>query len=349
MKKLLLSLAALVMSTGAVFAQSETDPTLPATGVSFSVAGQTDNQDGSYTISSRTADVTITLADFDSESYYPFILYSNGAGFAINEPMPIEFVQEAANKFVVELNDEKWGNPYVGNYYCTLMVAFINNEDEFFTVDDEPFFYQGVYITANTNPAELVSVYPNNDWSEETFAQAYNRGTIQFSFDNIVSFADNANAVSITWRTDYGNFSTTYSYNPNAGEDEETVDLPYITLGWNPMDGNYMAEISIKNPDFDADEIESITISMNGVRSLGDSVQVPSITLNNLDDVNAYSVRKNSKGANTASVKELGCVENEAVEVYNLQGMLLKTIKANEVNSLKPGLYIVNGKKFIVR
>jgi hypothetical protein len=44
-----------------------------------------------------------------------------------------------------------------------------------------------------------------------------------------------------------------------------------------------------------------------------------------------------------------GC-DNGSVDCYTLQGARVKTVRtAEDVKSLRPGLYIVNGKKVVVR
>lgn len=356
MKKFLLSLAALALSASAAFAQDAVSEYI--SGVNFSAPGQVEVDEGLYTLNNPEVTITMEFLDYEKDElaqlgYSPKLMVATGMGFGVEPAMYDLDATASPSVFTFTMNEAKWGQPYMGMLNAALMVCFLNEDMDFLlTEDEEPLFFQAVYSATNTFPAKYVSVYPNNDWSDDTFAHAYNDGFIRFSFDNVISFADNANAVSIIWRTEDETMRATYSYDPNATEDEEDEERPDVSLGWSPLDGNFVAEVRIKNPDFDAVEIDSITITLNGVRSLGEPVQVPSITLNNEDaeeDVNAFSVRRNSKGANTASVKELGCVENEVVEVYNLQGMLIKTIKAKEVNSLKPGLYIVNGKKFIVR
>lgn len=73
-------------------------------------------------------------------------------------------------------------------------------------------------------------------------------------------------------------------------------------------------------------------------------MDVPTITLENIATPQNAPRKIKSRMANELTNG------NELVNVYNVQGMLVKeSVKKTAINELPAGLYIVDGKKIVVR
>lgn len=328
--------------------------------VDFYVEGQTNyEEDGvevenSYILPSVDAVVNITLNDYNPNvaaegGWTPFIVWTKGTGFAIDQDFEYATLT-GENTCTFTLDKEKWGNPYVGNYYVNLMLCFVNADmDFYFGADGEPVMFSVAYITPNTFPAELLYVYPDNNWINETFAEAYkaNGEGCRFNFNNIVEFGNNDFMGTITYTLTSGITSLeiiSLSGNPETVTEENKTPTGKASVGYNPLDGNYVVSVHYYNPSIAADEISSIEIELMGITSMGTDIENEKATINN--DATNPNVQQMPK---SRLAEGLG-VANESVDVYNMQGMLVKgNVNKSTIQDLPAGLYIVDGKKVIIR
>lgn len=330
MKKFLLSLAAFVLSAGALFAQEEGDQ------VTFKALNQSEDYEDGMPLESVDADILITFKNYDSESEYkPHLMVATGGGFEIGqEPVeldPTPIIGTANYACVFSMDKSTWGNPYLGNFQATLMVYFENEDGDYlFDDDDEPLMFMQSYVTPNIYTAELVSVYPDGNWVKETFEKAYNRGEITFSFNNEVIFNNPNNLGTITYY---------------FGDDSEPVVIPTCNAGWNLTDGNWAVSFNLKNDDYEVEDLTKIVIELSGVKTVVNNqfVTVPPVILNNTVTPQQSPRFKNAMENELTS-------NNELVNIYNLQGSLVKeSVNKAAIKELPAGIYIVDGKKVVVR
>lgn len=356
MRKLSLIFASALLCAAAAQAQDALT-IVPADSVTFNVAGQTpvieegDVVDDAFSIPSVNADVIIRLYGYKSAEvtelgYQPYIMWTKGAGFAIDQDFaaPIPLIGEpGVTAFGFSLDKEKWGNPYEGNFYAAVMLCFVQLDEEgnvadvLYGADEEPLFYGVSYSTPNDFPATLQYTYPNNDWSEESFADAYANGTVTFAFTNPVSFSNENDVASIVYTIE-GELV------PGA-----TIKLSDCVLDWNQMDGFYTVVFNYSDAEFSAEEISQITITLNGTTYVpengGNPVSVDVDPLVLVKPIANPAPRK-QKSRMTDELTN----GNDLVTVYNVQGMLVKeSVKKSAINELPAGLYIVDGKKIVVR
>lgn len=339
MQKLLLSLATLALSASA-FAQGEQF----ISGVSFNAPNQTEAKDESgdiiengYTVPTTNTTVKITFEGYNAQyvaenGIMPVLMWTTGTGFAVSDPM-FEILEPDQSEISFDLKDN-WGEPYMGSYFANLMICFMDAEfDYIYNEEGEPLFWEASYTTENKDAATLKFVYPNGDWDDETFAEAYNRGEISFAFTNEISLKDNQELGTIF----YERF------------DGETIDEVPVILGvnaeamWNRLDGYYTITVKYSIDGISASELSEIIFSINELTSMGESVEVEPVFLEN-DNPNMKRLAKN-----TANIK--GITFNiESSSVYSTTGILLKeNVDASEISNLPKGLYIVNGKKVVVK
>lgn len=334
-------------------AQAQDAPSI-VSDVTFSVEGQTQALDedsipieNCFVLPSVNDVVKIELKDFNptfdsEEPWVPYVVWTMGAGYAIDQAFeqPTLLVG-LENTYGFTLNKEKWGNPSGGNFYVTIMVCFVKLDGEdivdmLYGADEEPVMYDVSYTTPNVFPAEFKYVYPDNNWENETFAEAYENGVITFGFTNPVTFSNESNVATITYL---------YEGDPC----EETVTKSECSLDWNRLDGFYNVSFNYANEYYPIEGISQITITLNGTIYVPEegatpvSVEVPSVELTK--PVTNPAPRK-QKSRMTEGLTS----NNEIVNVYNIQGMLVKeSINKSAINELPAGLYIVDGKKVVVR
>ncbi len=260
-------------------------------------------------------------------------MIATGGGFEVGaEPqtlIPTPIVGTPDYACVLHMDKADWGNPYMGNFQATLMVYFEDAEGEFLLDEEyEPVMFMQSYMTKNLNTA-LVSVYPNGDWSQETFEKAYNRGEITFSFSGEVEFVNPKNRGTITYFID---------------DQAEQVEITDYVSEWSLLDGNWTISFNFQNEDFDAEDLTKVVITLTGVKSeeTKEPVYVAPVVLDN--------TAAPQKSPRTKKALEEDLSANGLVNIYNVQGSLVKeNANKSDIKDLPAGLHIVDGKKIIIR
>lgn len=331
MKKILLSLATLALGASAVFAQSA--PFI--SGVTFSAPGQekVDPEEDIYEL--PTPEVTISM-EFDGWNdeeatklgYAPKLMVATGMGFGV-EPMFYD-LESKTSTFTFTMNEETWGQPYMGMLNAVLMVCFMDDDMDFYVTEDgEPVFYQAIYTAPNTFAARFEYAAPNGLWEDETFADAYNRGEVSFVFSNPVQFANPEEIGTISYFID---------------DVEIPVEITEYTSEWDMLNGLWAVTFKFSNEEFMADDLSQIVIELSGVESvIGETpITVQPLVLSNVASPAPRKIKKAMEGDLTSG--------NELVNVYNVQGTLVKeSVNKSAIKDLPAGLYIVDGKKYVVR
>ena len=343
----------------AAAAQAQDAPVALVDTVYFHAAGQVQVMDGDeivpkcYTLPSVNNVVEIQLVNYkadvaQAEGWQPYVVWTMGTGFAVGQAYeaPTELIG-TPNPYTYgfTLNKEKWGNPSGGNYYVTVMLCFVKLEGEeivdmLYGADEEPVMYDVSYSTPNVFPAEFQYVYPDNNWEDETFAEAYENGVITFGFTNPVTFSNESNAVSIAYTVD-------------GEDDERTLAKSDCEMEWNRLDGFYTVSFRYSTEDYTVEEISQIKITLNDVIYIptteeGITPEPVPVTVNPVILTKPISNPAPRKQKNRMT--EDLTSNNEIVNVYNIQGMLVKeSVNKSAINELPAGLYIVDGKKIVVR
>lgn len=337
MKKLYLGLAAVALTASAAFAQVE-NPVLP-TKATFT-PGTTDPEEP-FEISDVNQTITVT---FDSIPNVPVtVMYATGGGFGIN--VDYERINAVGNTVQIPMNRAKWGIPYNEVYNLHMVVTFTYDIVEdgqvipeyYLDPSGNPVMFERTYYSLDKGAARLETTFPNNTMFEQgyTFAEAYEAGVMYAYFSKPVTAPENVALV-------------TYYY----GEDEiNSFEATVMSQEWSEMDGLYQILFAIASPDFSAEDISRIDVQLNPVTWYNEETKKDElitselITLINSDAAPQAAPRKVKKGiANGLAVG------TESVNVYNLQGMLVVKNASNEdVKNLAPGMYIINGKKVVVK
>lgn len=250
------------------------------------------------------------------------VQFMGGSGFTqtVSEPdmLPLE-----EGKLNLQITKELWGDSFDGTFQIQVLLFPIDEDGAPFEDEDEEPLMLGVGYTYTPTEAVFVKSVPNDMWLNTTFAQAYKNNEFKLYFSREVTPDDVLG--TITYVGLKGNES-----------DPVEIELANCTAEWNYLDGMYVISFPYASDDFSAESLSKIVIEIDGV-----DTPVPVITLNNSSATPQKKIAK--KGLET----ELS-VSSEPVNIYSVQGSIVKR-NATDLSGLLPGLYIINGKKMVVK
>lgn len=327
MKKLFTTMAVLALCSTAAFAQ-EIDP------VDFTL--------GTDSISSFNNTVTVTVND--TQAAYAIVQLVSGYGFSQNaaEPYPID-LNEDGNTFVVPINESTWGDPFNGTYYLNVMVVLTDNEFEtIFDPETEEPVMGMIGYSYSPKEAIFVKSVPNNDWLTTTFDDAYENENNKFK----LYFSREVNPT--------GTIGTIEYFDPDGISYEviTPITVSEYTTEWSDLDGMCIVSFPYANAEFEAEDLGCIKFTFNpfhyeyedgDVTISGNTVVGDIILSNGAMPAPQQRIVKNKKGLEAGLT-----VSSVPVNVYSVQGTLLKK-NATDLSGLQPGLYIVDGKKVVVK
>lgn len=311
MKKIFTTLFA----TAAVFCASAAVPTFEVNPGEGTVLENKD-QEVTFTFSES---VTVTKIGFASGPL-------NQRQFSVDE------TAQTGKTIKAQILDSYWGKAQDGviSMQVLCMDVLDAKGDTIMNADGYPeqFIVNYTYKEAASG-AKFVSVWPAE--GEYSAAEMYGTGA-DFYFTDEVEMT-NANATAIIL------------YETSVEEYEVFVPAADIWEDWDWWTGNYALSVPLPEvEDVTASEVERITIQLQGIKSLsGADVSVPTVIYE--------SVSPQRKSApSTASKIDLNIDSNQVFDVYSISGTcVLKSATNAELRNLENGIYIMNGKKFIVK
>lgn len=311
MKKIFTSLFALA----AVFCASAAVPTFEVNPGEGSVLENKD-QEVTFTFSES---VTVTKIGFASGPL-------NQRQFAVDS------VPQTGKTIKAQILDSYWGKAQDGiiSMQVLCMDVLDAKGDTIMNADGYPeqFIVNYTYKEAASG-AKFVSVWPAE--GEYSAAEMYGTGA-DFYFTDEVEMT-NADATAIIL------------YETAVEEYEVSVPAADIWEDWDWWTGNYALSVPLPEVDgVSANEVECITIQLQGIKTLsGIEVSVPVITYDSVSP-------KRKASPSTASKLDLNINSNQTFDVYSISGTcVLKSATNADLENLENEIYIMNGKKFIVK
>lgn len=180
--------------------------------------------------------------------------------------------------------------------------------------------------------AKYLTYEPLN--GEITVWDAYGEGWgfVDLVFDNEVEY-ENAIASMIYTLTD----NTTQNYIAVGSE---------FWGDWSFWDNLYHVQVPLlEGSGLTKDNLKSISLTVLGITTNGVDIDIPEIQYTNITMPVQQNIRKQN---NTAGINNI--VINDNVNVYNIHGhLILSNASKSEVENLSSGIYIIDGKKVVVR
>lgn len=263
-----------------------------------------------------------------------FMVGGNGFG---QDPTMHELVA-IGGKLEFNLSEADWGYPYNEEYsvYVGLVICEDDSYTPYETEDGDMLAFETTYQRPVEGAAECVLEYPDaRNWSEEglTFSDFYDDGYCAFYFTKEVSLVGDS-------------FGVVEYYADGDLIYEISIDNSMLNPapGMDPLSGMYAISVVVKNEDFTASDLSEIRVKLTGVVSEGKPVEVTPISALNND-----AEKKAPRKIKSSLEKEM-LNNSSTVSVYNMQGMLINdNMSASMVSNLPAGMYIINGKKTIIR
>lgn len=246
----------------------------------------------------------------------------------------------ASQTITVAVPDTVWGTPNGQNYLLQVVLPKIydaNGEQYMVDVNEgDSLHYQYAYTASAfyTSPYEEPVTYLGYSPAQgemsvwDVYYDGY--GTVDYQFSGEVS-TENASA-TITF----------YLVDGNAISQTASGDL--LWGDWDFWTGNYVVSVSMV-PDalLTSTNLMEIEVSFEGVEAPnGSPIIIPDVLYTN-DEQNSIQMNR----------KEDGQIKCEAIKSHSLKSLynIKEGVKkqGNEVRNLKPGLYVIDGRKIVVR
>lgn len=249
-----------------------------------------------------------------------------GYGFSQEGYEPFE-AEMKGEEISIELKDGMWGIPFNEMYHIQLLVVLTDKDGTplMDDVTDDFIMDMSAYMCPDTGAARFVRSYPNNDWNGVSFDQAYQYGVCKLFYTK---------KVAIT-----GMLGTIQYYDEDGSPVyEDSVEITSYNAEWSEMDGLYVVSFTYADADLSAEDLSKIEITISGV-SIGDQT----IILDNSKVIPMERVLKNKYNLESDFI-----ISDKPMDIYSIQGTLVKK-DATNFSGLKPGLYLVDGKKLVVK
>lgn len=236
-------------------------------------------------------------------------------------PVPTGLVSEVN----VPIKDEYWEESDDANYWqmtVALRDLAISYDGQSWWIPNAAFNY----AYQSQDVAKFLSVDPEPGTMSPWDVYMDGWGVISLEFDNEV---------------DYENASIVVSYKLKGERNPATIVVPEEEIwgDWNFWTKNYSLEFPLPICEkATEDNLEMITILVKGVTSNNVEIAINSIIYSQM------AQRMQAPG--TAGITSTLFNGSESFEVFDLSG---NTIKVNSVSALPSGIYLLSGKKFVVR
>lgn len=262
-------------------------------------------------------------------------MFVTGNGFGID----MQYIRDTitSTSYNLKLERKYWGVPYNEEFFLNLAVTFTYGEGDdieyYLNKDGEPIVFQAMYMTHDNGSAEFVRSYPTGEWEKYyTFKNAYEDGTGTLYFTKEVQLPQNS-------------IGTIHYFVDD--EEIDSVSISNFEASWSEWDGLYAVNFVWSSEDYTADDLSEVVIDFDNITYDGQSISIPAMKLEN---INLSNNRSNKKSSNTADINAIITSEDGVFDIYNIQGSVVKKNANNaDIKQLPRGLYVVNGKKMIVR
>lgn len=282
-------------------------------------------------LTNKTATVVFTFNDVVKASEIRFI-----SGSRMNMSETVVETNQTGTTITANVLPEYWGEAFAGGYNLQVLLTNltdINGDTIVSAVDSLTAGFSAFY----TYKEEVVAEYLGCDPAvgELSVADVYygGWGTVNLHFSAEVEMTDSVVAV------------VTYT------DDESTTEVLNVTNeeAWGEWDswmsGDYVVSIPLPPYTILDGALASIRIDIQGITTgNGNVIEIQPIVYTDSSASDAQAKGYNTTGINSATLI------NATADVYTINGSLIKKGASNsELGTLGKGLYIVNGKKVVVK
>jgi len=269
------------------------------------------------TLSSKTSSVTFTFSESLS---CPYIQYVSGNVYNTDT-----LGTSSTKTVTAKIKESYWGTSA-----ADITVSLVG------VTDAEGYVYppyEATYYYAET--VNYLGVTP--DPTTSTYQDAYDAWYVGFKFDKEIVMPESGIAATITFYDEDGVSIEDATVFINAEDGEVSVD--YVGRA-----KYYIVNVPVPDVPEEASDFSYAVFSLNGFTYGGSFISQPSeiyyATLSSSAKTHLGSLTNINETFTTKAVSTVG--------IYSIQGSLIKANTSN-VKGLAKGVYIVNGKKIIIR
>lgn len=184
---------------------------------------------------------------------------------------------------------------------------------------------------------QYLGVYPAED--EATYQEVYdNYWYVNFMFNEAVAIPEEDNAVCAY-----------VTFFDKTGMDIDELELTSWDVygNWNYRAGYYVVQVAIPEVPSKCANYSYAVVELNGV-TYNDKLIAPQPSAKYKAALPSRKLISNNYISGEAASANIVLSENEPNKIYNLQGVLISD-KASDINTLGKGVYVVNGKKIVIK
>ncbi|MCM1220880.1 MAG: T9SS type A sorting domain-containing protein [Lachnospiraceae bacterium] len=282
--------------------------------------------DNYSTLESKTAKVVFA---FDQNVSYSGILLTSGE---VSKTLPAG----SGKDITVDITESDWGaaDGRTNGISVTLQGVTLANGTHISNVNGSTDAIQATYFFEEEVALQYLGVSPTED--EATYQEVYDGyWYATFMYTDEVSLPKTGTCATVVFYDDADEVLATVNLNSD-----------YVYGGWNYRAGYYSVDVAVPEVPTEAVDYAYATVSLVGV-AYNDTIlaEQPSVTYQE-----SLGLRTVPRKVQTSAVSKIGIDVNSEVDVYNMQGVrVLKNVSTSAINSLPKGIYIVNGKKVVIR
>lgn len=252
---------------------------------------------------------------------------------------PLEGGSSSNNQVSVPLSESYWGTTSGATNYINVKLTGVTlgNGVEISNVSNEDASIAVGYAFAETiNVPTLLGVDPTPE--EATYQEVYDGyWYTTFKYNNEVQLPETGTCATVTF------------YRANGRElDEVELTSDDVFGSWNYRAGYYGIEVAVPAVTEDAEGYSYVEVALVGVSYNGTVLaDQPSV----IYQATLPSASPAQRAPQSAGIENVGvAVSAETFDVYSVQGtVVLRNATSEEISNLDRGIYIANGRKFVIR
>ncbi len=322
--------------------------TTNGTEISLTVKGGSETVTGSYTympvfpLTSITPENYSTVEEKTFNAIFTFDQIVSYTGATIVSGDKVRNIGSGNGKTVtIAINESDWATASSKQNSISVQLngVTLSNGSHISNVSGATDAIVANYFFNETVAIQFLGVNP--DPTDATYQEVYDGyWYASFMFNDAVSLVEDEKTVCAT-----------VTFYDGYGEYLDDVELTSMDVfgGWNYRGGYYSVDVAVPEVPASASGYASVEIELNNVSYNGKLLaSMPTVTY--YANLPSKSVKKSNmvNGKDTAGINIIE--SNNSVDVYSIQGNVVKQqVAPEEINNLPAGIYIIEGKKFVVR
>lgn len=274
------------------------------------------------TVDSKTFTAAFT---YSAPMVATYIDYASGSGMGMVATV-VDGDSVASNTISVSVAERNWSTITTSPDLTITLDGLM---------DADGFYYPNLSVTYQYGEDVVNYLGVEPDPESNTYADAYDAWYIDFKFDKEIAIPEDENVVTISFYNDLDDILATVS-----------LDDSLVTCGYNYFMRCYTVELEVPEIPSSAESYDYAIIELQGITHNDVKLcEQPSATY-----YADLSSEAKSQRIGLSAIKDTMIIDNKTFDIFNTNGILVKkNLPITELKNLSKGLYLVGGKKIIVK